>query len=864
MSASSAHGNNYKYYGPAHARLHQTQYYGGWLPQYRRNGEWVQVDLGRNVEIAALGTQGTKHGHYMRSYRLTYSQDGTTWKEVDGRSSFPGNVNHNQVQRTTFQNPVTARFFRVTATSFHSWPGLRMELYGTKNERFEGGQPLGLQTRLGNHMFKASSAHGNNWHYYGPQHARLYYTSYYGGWLPQYNRAGEWIQVDLGKVQEVGKVATQGRHGCSYWVRTYTISYSLNGNAWSTYRENGKVRTFAGQDQAGQCELVVTNTFHQVFKARFVRLTVQAFNGWPSLRWELYAPEPVRYRMGLPFGISTGQIGDHQLRASSAHGNNWNYYGPRNGRLYGGGPYGCWLPQYNRVGEWIQADLGVPQPVGGVATQGLRHHTNAHMITTYNVVYSSDGNSWTPIMAGGARQNFRGNNDGDTVVSHIFDPPIIARFVRIVSTGKNGNNWPCARMELYKPHASRFNTGRLDSLGAGQGMEDGTIPDSKIRASSTFKDSNGDGYAAKYARLNSVAGKGAWAAATNNDKQWLQIETSGDFKVGGVAVQGRAKASGYRQWVTTYRVSVSQDGKKWTAVKNKAGHEAYFRGSSNSDGVVRSAFASPLEARFVRIEPMGWYTHISMRAEVYDTAARQAKLKAQREAAKKAAAQKAAKEKAALEARLAKEKAERAARLAAERAAKEKAERAALAAEHRAKLEKTKAAKDAATKAAADAAAKAKAFEAKIKALRDHKPKEVVEAEKRLVQLNAELTKIRTEADNINFDEEQYARTQRQIADVEEQIAAARTKRIRERLEIAERNAELSFKVQRLDKLRDGIEKLGGDVESILKKAKVDIGALMELVKANKAANSSSGSSGSSSSGSSSSGSSSAAAAVLA
>eukprot|EP00161_Ancyromonas_sigmoides_P010592 TRINITY_DN265_c0_g1_i6.p1 TRINITY_DN265_c0_g1~~TRINITY_DN265_c0_g1_i6.p1 ORF type:complete len:723 (-),score=272.82 TRINITY_DN265_c0_g1_i6:63-2231(-) len=538
--------------------------------------------------------------------------------------------------------------------------------------------------------------------------------------------------------------------------------------------------------------------------------------------------------------------------------------GPRNGRLYGGGPYGCWLPQYNRVGEWIQADLGVPQPVGGVATQGLRHHTNAHMITTYNVVYSSDGNSWTPIMAGGARQNFRGNNDGDTVVSHIFDPPIIARFVRIVSTGKNGNNWPCARMELYKPHASRFNTGRLDSLGAGQGMEDGTIPDSKIRASSTFKDSNGDGYAAKYARLNSVAGKGAWAAATNNDKQWLQIETSGDFKVGGVAVQGRAKASGYRQWVTTYRVSVSHDGKKWTAVKNKAGHEAYFRGSSNSDGVVRSAFASPLEARFVRIEPMGWYTHISMRAEVYDTAARQAKLKAQREAAKKAAAQKAAKEKAALEARLAKEKAERAARLAAERAAKEKAERAALAAEHRAKLEKTKAAKDAATKAAADAAAKAKAFEAKIKALRDHKPKEVVEAEKRLVQLNAELTKIRTEADNINFDEEQYARTQRQIADVEEQIAAARTKRIRERLEIAERNAELSFKVQRLDKLRDGIEKLGGDVESILKKAKVDIGALMELVKANKAANSSSGSSGSGSSGSSSSGSSSAAAAVLA
>ena len=79
--------------------------------------------------------------------------------------------------------------------------------------------------------------------YYSPARARLHTIkegSYGGAWLTKKNDLGQWIQVDLGKVFKITRLATQGRQDGNNWVRSYSISYSVEGGPFVPY-SNGQV-----------------------------------------------------------------------------------------------------------------------------------------------------------------------------------------------------------------------------------------------------------------------------------------------------------------------------------------------------------------------------------------------------------------------------------------------------------------------------------------------------------------------------------------------------------------------------------------------------------------------------------------------
>ena len=88
------------------------------------------------------------------------------------------------------------------------------------------------------------------------------------------------------------------------------------------------------------------------------------------------------------------------------------------------------------------------------------------------------------------------------------------------------------------------------------GMENGAICDGQITASSQ-RDVN---HAARQGRLHSNATrklKGAWSAADNDDKPWLQIYLGSEsIIITRVATQG---GNGLQQWVTEYNVQYSDD-----------------------------------------------------------------------------------------------------------------------------------------------------------------------------------------------------------------------------------------------------------------------------------------------------------------
>ena len=96
---------------------------------------------------------------------------------------------------------------------------------------------------------------------------------------------------------------------------------------------------------------------------------------------------------------------------------------------------------------------------------------------------------------------------------------------------------------------------------------DSVVPDSSMTASSqrdaTTPPSGGRLHnQAQYNDQNVLTQIGAWAAATADKNQWLQIMFKQTFQITGVATQGQEDAD---YWVTTYKLDYSTDGSTWSS-----------------------------------------------------------------------------------------------------------------------------------------------------------------------------------------------------------------------------------------------------------------------------------------------------------
>ena len=117
--------------------------------------------------------------------------------------------------------------------------------------------------------------------YFGAERSRLNENqdgSYYGGWASKHADVGQWLQIDLGKVTKVTRIATQGRYDANWWVTKYTLSYS-SGGPFKFYK-NGEVSV---QEKT----IAVIDATFAVAKTK----PEKKFR----LVWDSY-PRPLRYR----------------------------------------------------------------------------------------------------------------------------------------------------------------------------------------------------------------------------------------------------------------------------------------------------------------------------------------------------------------------------------------------------------------------------------------------------------------------------------------------------------------------------------------------------------------------------------------
>ncbi|XP_071801585.1 retinoschisin-like [Asterias amurensis] len=150
------------------------------------------------------------------------------------------------------------------------------------------------------------------------------------------------------------------------------------------------------------------------------------------------------------------------------------------------------------------------------------------------------------------------------------------------------------------------------------GLEDGSIPDESLSASSDWN----DGYYVSTpaaGRLNKIPPDdktiGAWHAEVKDTNQWIQVDLGNPNYVTGVLTQGRY--GGYPTMVTKYKVQFEPPSLACLVyVKDQFGQTQIFNGNTDQNSIVERRFFKPVLAVKIRIVPVAWNNAIALRFEL--------------------------------------------------------------------------------------------------------------------------------------------------------------------------------------------------------------------------------------------------------
>ncbi|XP_014384335.1 PREDICTED: LOW QUALITY PROTEIN: inactive carboxypeptidase-like protein X2 [Myotis brandtii] len=109
---------------------------------------------------------------------------------------------------------------------------------------------------------------------------------------------------------------------------------------------------------------------------------------------------------------------------------------------------------------------------------------------------------------------------------------------------------------------------------------------------------------------------GAWCAGRNDLHQWIEVDARRLTRFTAVITQGR-NSLWLSDWVTSYKVMVSNDSHAWVTVRNGSG-DVVFEGNSEKEVPVLNELPVPMVARYLRVNPQSWFQDgsICLRLEV--------------------------------------------------------------------------------------------------------------------------------------------------------------------------------------------------------------------------------------------------------
>ncbi|XP_066264272.1 lactadherin-like [Branchiostoma lanceolatum] len=265
--------------------------------------QYLAVDLGENIYVSAVKTQGQYGGH-VTDYRLVYQVEGSstlnTYSENGTTKMFPGNSDGNTVVEQQLTQPIFARYILFNPRGYSAIPRMRVELFGCKDApagatlvpptravpdeptstaptRAPCPRPLGMEDgTIVDDLIRATTQIAG----FDAFAARLNGPS---AWTMGLVNNQQYLAVDVGRNVNVTGIQTQGL-GEGH-IKTYRIAYQVDGSDQVIlYREGGAVRVFVGNSDG---DSVVQRDFLQPFIARYVLVNPLTFTDVPRLRLEL-------------------------------------------------------------------------------------------------------------------------------------------------------------------------------------------------------------------------------------------------------------------------------------------------------------------------------------------------------------------------------------------------------------------------------------------------------------------------------------------------------------------------------------------------------------------------------------------------
>ncbi|XP_072043967.1 uncharacterized protein [Amphiura filiformis] len=141
------------------------------------------------------------------------------------------------------------------------------------------------------------------------------------------------------------------------------------------------------------------------------------------------------------------------------------------------------------------------------------------------------------------------------------------------------------------------------------GMEDGTIQDDQITASSYYTNGKTNYYPWK-ARLN---GNSYWRPpASMLHDLWIQVDFVETVVIKGLESQGSGLAS---RWIKNLQVQIKNSGSTWKYIMSSIGNQV-FEANTDDNSIVTITFPQPITARYLRIIPTDCENNCGLRFEV--------------------------------------------------------------------------------------------------------------------------------------------------------------------------------------------------------------------------------------------------------
>ncbi|XP_063066097.1 EGF-like repeat and discoidin I-like domain-containing protein 3 [Engraulis encrasicolus] len=311
--------------------------------------------------------------------------------------------------------------------------------YMGRNCQYKCSGPLGMEGGIiSNQQITASSTQRamlglQKWY---PYFARLNRKGIVNAWSAAENDHWPWIQINLLRRMRLTGVITQGakRMGKPEFVKSYKVAFSEDGETWTMFIDRGTNgdMEFSGNSDNNSPS---ANSFTPPIEAQYIRIYPQVCRGHCTLRMELLGCELTG--CSEPMGMKTGHIQDFQISSSSIyqtlHMDNFSWV-PGKARLDKQGRVNAWASAANDQAQWLQVDMLLPTKVTGIITQGAKDFGRVQFVGSFKVAFSNDGEKWTVYQDESQQKDkvFQGNFDNETHRKNVMDPPIYARFIRII------------------------------------------------------------------------------------------------------------------------------------------------------------------------------------------------------------------------------------------------------------------------------------------------------------------------------------------------------------------------------------------------------------------------------------------------